>query len=314
MKKFTGISDVQNLQELIRTAMEIKQSPEKTGLPGKGRSVCLIFLNPSLRTRLSSERAARRLGMDAVFLDIGEQGWNLEFSDGVVMNADRAEHIREAAAVIGSYYDMIGIRAFAELKDRERDYEQQILNAFVKYSGVPVINLESPAAHPLQALADLITIEEHKKVSRPKVVLSWAPHPKALPQAVANSFCRWTQAAGYDLRITHPEGYELPPEIVGNAKVEYDQEKAFEGADVIYAKNWSSYNDYGKVLTQDPSRMIDASKMKLTNHAFFMHCLPVRRNVVVSDEVIDSKQSLVIPQAQNRIISMMTVLKQILES
>ncbi|MFN1834873.1 N-acetylornithine carbamoyltransferase [Balneola sp. MJW-20] len=313
MKSFLSIEDVSDLDQLLKTAADLKKDPLKFRYLGKNRSVCLIFLNPSLRTRLSSERAAANLGMDAVFLDIGGQGWKLEFADGVVMNADKAEHIREAAAVIGSYYDYVGIRAFAELEDFEKDYSEEILTALHKYCPVPVINLESSTAHPLQALADLITIEKHKKTAKPRVVLTWAPHPKALPQAVANSFSRWTQRAGYDLVITHPKGYELTGKVNGNAKIEYDQKKAFENADFIYAKNWSSVSSYGQVLSQDPSWMIDEAKMNHTNNAYFMHCLPVRRNMIVSDQVIDNKNSLVIEQAKNRVVSMQTVLRTMLE-
>ena len=237
-----------------------------------------------------------------------------DFEDGTVMNGDTAEHIKEAAAVIGAYFDVVAIRAFATLKDREEDYSEKVLSAFVKYCGVPVVNMESSTGHPLQAFADLITIEEYKITERPKVVLTWAPHPRALPQAVANSFVEWMSAAEVDLTVTHPEGYELAPEIMNGLKPEYDQNKAFEGADFIYAKNWSNYNDYGKVLNTDTDWMVSGAKMALTNSGKFMHCLPVRRNVVVGDEVLDSEQSLVIDEAANRIVSMQTVLKKILET
>lgn len=298
MNSFLSIKDVENLSALVNDALEIKKNPHVYTDLGRQRSMCLIFLNPSLRTRLSSQKAAFNLGLNTAVLDVGSQGWQLEFGDGAIMNSDKAEHIKEAAAVIGSYFDIVGIRAFAKLEDRDEDYSEQVMGSFKKYCPVPVINMESSTGHPLQALADLITIEEHKPVEKPKVVLTWAPHPKALPQAVANSFSRWMQAAEFDLTITHPEGYELVDEAVGSAKVEYDQQKAFEGADFIYAKNWSSYSSYGKVLSTDPSWMVTSQKMKLTNNGKFMHCLPVRRNVIVEDAVLDSDQSLVIPKLQ----------------
>lgn len=313
MNSFLSINDVENLPALVNDALEVKKNPYVYTSLGRQRSMCLIFLNPSLRTRLSSQKAAFNLGLNTAVLDVGSQGWQLEFGDGVVMNSDKAEHIKEAAAVIGSYFEIVAIRAFAKLEDRDEDYSEQVMESFKKFCPVPVINMESSTGHPLQALADLITIQEHKTVEKPKVVLTWAPHPKALPQAVANSFSRWMQAAEFDLTVTHPEGYELINEAVGNARVEYDQQKAFEGADFIYAKNWSSYSNYGKVLSTDPSWMVTSQKMKLTNNGKFMHCLPVRRNVIVEDAVLDSDQSLVIPQAANRVISMQTVLKTILE-
>ncbi|SMO57376.1 N-acetylornithine carbamoyltransferase [Gracilimonas mengyeensis] len=314
MNSFLSINDVENLPALVQEALEIKKNPHVYSDLGRQRSMCLIFLNPSLRTRLSSQKAAFNLGLDTAVLDVGSQGWNLEFADGVVMDGDKAEHIKEAAAVISSYFDVVAIRAFAKLQDREEDYSEQVMSAFKEYCPVPVINMESSTGHPLQAFADLITIEEHKKVEKPKVVLTWAPHPKALPQAVANSFSQWMQAANFDFTITHPEGYELADEMVGNAKVEYDQAKAFEGADFIYAKNWSNYKDYGKVVSKDSNWMVTQQKMQLTNAGKFMHCLPVRRNVVVEGAVLDSDQSIVIPQATNRIFSMQTVTKKILES
>lgn len=313
MNSFLSIKDVENLPALVKDALEIKKNPHVYKDLGRNKSMCLIFLNPSLRTRLSSQKAAFNLGLNTAVLDIGSQGWKLEFEDGVVMDGDKAEHIKEAAAVIGSYFDVVAIRAFAKLEDRKEDYSEQVMESFKKYCSAPVINMESSTGHPLQAMADFITIEEHKIAKKPKVVLTWAPHPKALPQAVANSFSRWMQAAEFDLTITHPKGYELVDEAVGNAKVEYDQKKAFEGADFIYAKNWSSYSDYGKVLSTDRSWMVTSQKMELTNNGKFMHCLPVRRNVIVEDDVLDSDQSLVIPQAGNRVTSMQSVLKTILE-
>ncbi len=314
MNKFLSSKNLPNLSEALLEAKEVKANPFAWRDLGKNKSVCLLFLNPSLRTRLSSQRAALNLGLDTVVLDINSGGWKLEFGDGTIMDGDSAEHIKEAAAVIGSYFDIVAIRAFASLKDKEADYSEQTLNAFVKYCGVPVVNMESSTRHPLQAFADLITIEEYKQVERPKVVLTWAPHPRALPQAVANSFMEWMQVADVNLTITHPEGYELAPEFMNGLTTEYDQHKAFEGADFIYAKNWSSFSDYGQVLSKDTSWTVSSEKMNLTNNAKFMHCLPVRRNVVVQDAVLDSPQSIVIEEAANRIVSMQTVLKRILEA
>ncbi len=314
MNSFISLKNVSDLPSLIQDALEIKKNPHVYSDLGREKSMCLLFLNPSLRTRLSSQKAAFNLGLNTAVLDVGNQGWQLEFNDGVVMNSDKAEHIKEAAAVIGSYFDVVAIRAFAKLENRADDYSEQMIHSFQKYCPVPVVNMESGTGHPLQALADLITIEEHKTIAKPNVVLSWAPHPKALPQAVANSFSEWTQAADYNLTITHPKGYELAEKFVGNARVEYDQDKAFENADFIYAKNWSSYTDYGKVLSTDPSWMITQEKMSHTRNAKFMHCLPVRRNVVVEDAVLDHPNSLVVKEAENRIYSMQTVLKNILEA
>ncbi|MDR9416379.1 MAG: N-acetylornithine carbamoyltransferase [Gracilimonas sp.] len=313
MNSFLSLKDIEDLPALVEEALSIKKNPLSYSDLGRQKSMCLLFLNPSLRTRLSSQKAAFNLGLDTAVLDVGSQGWKLEFGDKVVMDGDKAEHIKEAAAVIGSYFNVVALRAFAKLEDRTEDYSEIVIKTFQKYCPAPVINMESSTGHPLQAFADLITIEQHKKVDKPKVVLTWAPHPQSLPQAVANSFSEWMQAANFDLTITHPMGYELAEEFVGNASVEYDQNKAFKDADFIYAKNWSSYSDYGKVLSTDRSWMVSSEKMKLTNQAKFMHCLPVRRNIVVEDAVLDSPQSIVIDQAANRITSMQTVLKNILE-
>ena len=275
----------------------------------------MIFFNASLRTRLSTQKAAMNLGMNVMVLDINQGAWKLETERGVVMDGDKPEHLLEAVPVMGSYCDVIGVRSFAQFESKKADYEEEILNQFIKYSGRPVVSMEAATRHPLQSFADLITIEEYKSAPRPKVVLSWAPHPRALPQAVPNSFAEWMNATDYDFVITHPKGYELDSQFVGNAKVEYDQKKAFEGADFIYAKNWSAYADpnYGKILSTDRAWTVDAAKMALTNNAFFMHCLPVRRNMIVSDEVIEGPRSLVIPEAANREISAQVVLKRILE-
>jgi N-succinyl-L-ornithine transcarbamylase len=313
MNSFLSLKDIEDLPALVEEALSIKKNPLSYSDLGRQKSMCLLFLNPSLRTRLSSQKAAFNLGLDTAVLDVGSQGWKLEFGDEVVMDGDKAEHIKEAAAVIGSYFDVVALRAFAKLEDRKEDYSELVIKTFQKYCPAPVINMESSTGHPLQAFADLITIEQHNKVDKPKVVLTWAPHPQSLPQAVANSFSEWMQAANFDLTITHPTGYELAEEFLGNASVEYDQNKAFKDADFIYAKNWSSYSDYGKVLSTDRSWMVSSEKMKLTNQAKFMHCLPVRRNIVVEDAVLDSPQSIVIDQAANRVTSMQTVLKNILE-
>lgn len=313
MKQFLSINDVPDVSQLLKQAAEVKANPYKWKHAGANKSLCLLFLNPSLRTRLSSQRAALNLGLEPIMLDINAGGWKLEFDDGIVMNGESAEHIKEGAAVIGAYFDIVAIRSFAGLVNREDDYSEKILRAFVQHCGAPVINMESATGHPLQAFADLITIEEHKKVNRPKVVLTWAPHPRALPQAVPNSFVEWMKAGEIDLVVTHPKGYELAPQVMREQKPEYDQTKAFQRADFIYAKNWSSYNNYGKILKPDFDWKVTAPKMAQTNAAKFMHCLPVRRNVVVDDAVIDSPDSIVIEQAANRIVSMQTVLKNILE-
>ena len=279
----------------------------------------LIFFNNSLRTRLSTQKADRNLGLDVVVLDVNQGAWKLETERGVVMDGDKSEHLLEAIPVMASYCDLIGVRTFAGLTDREADYAEHILSQFIRYSGRPVFSMESATAHPLQAFADLITIEEHKRKPRPKVVLTWAPHPRALPQAVPNSFAEWMRAADVDLVVTHPEGYELDPLFVGDARVEYDQRRAFEGADFIYAKNWSCPGvtrpaDYGKVISRDMDWTVDEAHMALTNDACFMHCLPVRRNMIVSDAVIESPRSLVIPEAANREISATVVLKRMLQA
>ncbi len=274
----------------------------------------LLFFNSSLRTRLSTQKAAMNLGMNTMVLNVSEDGWQLESELGVVMDSDKPEHLLEAIPVIGQYCDVIGVRAFARFQSREDDYSEKILNQFVEYAGVPVVSMEAATRHPLQSFADLITIEEFKKKDRPKVVLTWAPHPKALPQAVANSFVEWMRETDYELVVTHPKGYELAPEFMGDVKVEYDQKKAFDGADFIYAKNWASYTNYGQVLSKDFGWTVNEEKMALTNSAKFMHCLPVRRNVVVTDGVIDSPNSIVVQQAANREVTAQAVLKMILEN
>ena len=315
MKKFTCVEDLGDLRAAVAEAMEIKRDRFAHSDLGRNRTLLMIFFNSSLRTRLSTQKAAMNLGMNVMVLDVNQGAWKLETERGVVMDGDKAEHLLEAIPVMASYCDIIGVRSFAQLKDKAEDYEERVIEQFIRYSGRPVFSMEAATRHPLQSFADLITIEEHKTKERPKVVMTWAPHPKALPQAVPNSFAEWMNATDYEFVITHPEGYELDPQFVGRAKVEYDQRKAFEGADFIYAKNWSAYADpnYGQVISTDRDWMVDAEKMALTNNAYFMHCLPVRRNMIVTDEVIESERSLVIPEAANREISAEVVIKRLLE-
>ena len=317
MRVFQNVSDIGNLQQALKEAFEVKEDRYRYSDLGKNKTCLLIFFNNSLRTRLSTQKAAMNLGMHVIVLDVNQGAWKLETERGVVMDGDKSEHLLEAIPVMGCYCDIIGVRSFATFQNRKDDYEEKILNQFIQYSGKPVFFMESATVHPLQSFADLITIEEYKRNERPKVVLSWAPHPKALPQAVPNSFAQWMNAADVDFVITHPEGYELDPRFVGEARVEYDQMKAFEGADFIYAKNWSCPGvtrpaDYGKVISMDMSWTVDDQHMAVTNDAFFMHCLPVRRNMIVTDSVIESPNSLVIPEAANREISAQVVLKRML--
>lgn len=316
MKKFTDVNDIGNLDKAVAEALEIKRDRFAFQHLGKNKTLMMIFFNSSLRTRLSTQKAAMNLGMNVIVLDVNQGAWKLETERGVIMDGDKAEHLLEAIPVMGCYCDIIGVRSFAGLKDKAEDYEERVLEQFIRYSGRPVFSMEAATRHPLQSFADLITIEEYKKKKRPKVVMTWAPHPRALPQAVPNSFAEWMNAAGYDFVITHPEGYELDPRFVGNARVEYDQRKALEGADFVYAKNWSAYADpnYGKVINTDRSWTVDTEKMAMTDNAYFMHCLPVRRNMIVTDDVIESPASIVIPEAANREISATTVLKRMLES
>lgn len=319
MKVFQHVSDIGDLRAALDEAFEIKQDRFKYQQLGRNKTALLIFFNNSLRTRLSTQKAAMNLGMNVIVLDVNQGAWKLETERGVIMDGDKSEHLLEAIPVMGCYCDLIGVRSFANFQSRKDDYEEKILNQFIKYSGRPVFFMESATVHPLQAFADLITIEEYKKKDRPKVVLSWAPHPKALPQAVPNSFAEWMNAADVDFVVTHPHGYELDPKFVGNARVEYDQMKAFEGADFIYAKNWSCPGvtrpeDYGKVILKDMDWTVDQRHMDITNNAYFMHCLPVRRNMIVTDDVIEAPTSLVIPEAANREISATVVLKRMLQA
>ncbi|WP_298366304.1 N-acetylornithine carbamoyltransferase [uncultured Lutibacter sp.] len=314
MNHYLSINDLDNLQNTVQEAIELKKQPLKFESLGKDKTICLLFFNNSLRTRLSTQKAAQNLGMNPIVMNFGAEGWQLEYEDGVIMNENKSEHVKEAAEVIAQYCDIVAIRAFASLTDKEKDLAEVVLNNFEKYAGIPVVNMESAVGHPLQALADAITLEENKVNHKPKVVLSWAPHPKALPHAVANSFVEMMQLQDADFVITHPEGYELDPEITKDSTIEYDQKKAFENADFVYVKNWSSFKEYGKVVNTDSNWMITGDKMRATNNGKFMHCLPVRRNVVVADEVIDSENSIVIEQANNRTYSAQIVLKKILEN
>jgi N-succinyl-L-ornithine transcarbamylase len=317
MKNYLSIHDLPSIKETVAEALLLKKNPLQFQDLGKNKTIGLLFFNNSLRTRLSTQKAALNLGMEPIVMNFGSEGWQLEFEDGTLMDQGKSEHIKEAAQVISQYCDVIAIRAFAGLQDKEKDEAEEVLESFKKYATVPILNMESSVGHPLQALADAITIEEHKPAKeKVKVVLSWAPHPRALPHAVGNSFAEMVLAHedDFEVVITHPEGYELDPNKTKGAQIEYDQKKAFKGADFIYAKNWSSYKDYGKVACKDSSWTITAAKMALTDRAKFMHCLPVRRNVVVADEVLDSDTSIVIEQANNRTFSAQIVLKKIMEN
>lgn len=318
MNLFTSVNDVSDVSQLVKEALDIKANPYDSQSLGRNKTLGLIFLNPSLRTRLSTQKAALNLGMNVMVMNMDKEGWALETRDGVIMNGTTVEHIREAAAVIGEYCDILGIRSFPGLKDREEDYSEDIFNKFIKYSGIPVVSLESATRHPLQSFADLITIEEHKKTSRPKVVLSWAPHIKPLPQAVPNSFSEWmcrAQKEGLlDFVITHPEGYELAEEFTNGAEITHDQDAALKDADFVYVKNWSSYQDYGKIISDGDGWMLDLERLKMTNSAKVMHCLPVRRDLELSSEILDSEESLVIQEAGNRLWAAQTVLKNLLSS
>ena len=310
MKNYFSIEDIDSLDEWVDQAIQLKSDPLQFGSIGKNRTIGMLFFNSSLRTRLSTHKAALNLGMDVITMNIGKDGWILEFEDGTIMDRNSAEHIKEAAQVVSQYCDIIAVRAFAELQNREVDEAELILKGFMKYASVPVVNMESSIHHPLQALADAITIAEHKKNERPKVVLSWAPHPKPLPHAVANSFIDMMRKTDADFVITHPQGYELNPEITKDTRLEYDQAKALQGADFVYVKNWSSYSEYGQVLSNDKHWMMSDQKL---GDAQFMHCLPVRRNVVVEDAVLDGAQSLVLQQADNRTYAAQLVIKKLIE-
>ena len=314
MRHFTSVTQLGDLGKAFEAAHFVKENPFADQQLGRNKTLLMIFFNSSLRTRLSTQKAALNLGMNVIVLGVNQGAWKLETERGVVMDSDKPEHLLEAIPVMGCYCDVIGVRSFARFESKKDDYEELILNQFIRYSGRPVFSMEAATRHPLQTFADMITIEEYKTKARPKVVMTWAPHPKALPQAVPNSFAEGMNLTDYDFVITHPEGYELDPAFTGNARIEYDQKKAFEGADFIYAKNWAAYSgdNYGKVLCTDRSWTVDSEKMALTDNAFFMHCLPVRRNMIVTDDVIESPRSIVIPEAANRVVSAQTVLKEIL--
>ncbi len=316
MRNFTNVHDIGDLRLAVAEAIEVKKDRYAYTALGRNKTLLMIFFNSSLRTRLSTQKAAMNLGMNTMVLDINQGAWKLETERGVVMDGDKPEHLLEAVPVMGSYCDIIGVRSFAQFESKEDDYSEKILGQFIDYSGRPVVSMEAATRHPLQSFADLITIEEYKDKPRPKVVMTWAPHPRALPQAVPNSFAEWMNETDYDFVITHPEGYELDPQFAGKAKIEYDQKKALEGADFVYAKNWAAYADpnYGKIINTDRSWTVGVEHMALTNDARFMHCLPVRRNMIVTDDVIEGPRSLVIPEAANREISAQVVLKRILES
>ena len=316
MKEFTNIRQIGDLKEALAQAQQVKKNPFADQELGRNRTLLMVFFNNSLRTRLSTQKAALNLGMNVIVLDVNQGAWKPETERGVVMDGDKSEHLLEAIPVMGCYCDLIGVRSFARFENKQDDYNEVILNQFIKYSGKPVFSMEAATRHPLQTFADIITIEEHKTKERPKVVMTWAPHPKALPQAVPNSFAEGMNFAGYDFVIANPEGYDLAPEFVGNARITHDQDEALRGADFVYAKNWSAYegDNYGKVLSRDRSWTVTSEKMALTDNAFFMHCLPVRRNMIVSDDVIEGPRSLVIPEAANRVVSAQTVIKKMLES
>ncbi|MBO6081471.1 MAG: N-acetylornithine carbamoyltransferase [Bacteroidales bacterium] len=314
MRHFTSVSQLGNWQDAYAAAKYIKENPFADQELGRNKTLLLVFFNNSLRTRLSTQRAGLNLGMNVIVLDIDHGAWKLETERGVIMDGDKSEHLLEAIPVMGCYADIIGVRSFARFESKEDDYNEKILNQFIKYSGKPVFSMEAAIRHPLQTYADIITIEEYKRKPNPKVVMTWAPHPKALPQAVPNSFIEGMKLTGWDFVVANPEGYDLAPEFTEGVTVTHDQDEALRGADFVYAKNWASFEHYGQVLNQDRSWTVTKEKMALTNDAAFLHCLPVRRNMIVSDDVIESPRSLVIPEAANRVVSAQTVLKQILQS
>ncbi|MEO6327822.1 MAG: acetylornithine carbamoyltransferase [Ginsengibacter sp.] len=317
MKKFISVNDVENIDALVQKALACKADPFKSKQLGTNKRIGCLFLNPSMRTRLSTQIATQNLGMEAVIFNVGQEGWTMEFEEGVVMNGTSVEHVKDAAPILGKYFDILAVRTFPSLQNRDNDYRELFMEQFIRYTGIPVISLESATLHPLQSLADLITIEEEKaksKKSEVKIVLSWAPHVKPLPQCVANSFSQWINAWGKaDFIITHPAGYELDAQFTKGATVTTNQDEALQQADFIYVKNWSSYNDYGNILSNDESWMLNNNKLTITNNAKVMHCLPVRRNVELSDEVLDGPHSIVTQQAGNRVWAAQAVLSEILE-
>ena len=315
MKQFTSVTQLGDLKDAFAAAKYVKEHPFADKALGENKTLLLVFFNNSLRTRLSTQKAGLNLGMNVIVLDVNQGAWKLETERGVIMDGDKSEHLLEAIPVMGCYCDLIGVRSFARFENKKDDYEEVILNQFIQYSGKPVFSMEAATRHPLQTFADMITIEEHKKTAKPKVVMTWAPHPKALPQAVPNSFAEGLNMTDYEFVIANPEGYDLAPEFVGKAKVTHNQDEALEGADFVYAKNWSAYegDNYGTVLNMDRNWTVSKEKMALTNNAYFMHCLPVRRNMIVTDEVIEAPTSLVIPEAANRVVSAQTVIKKLLQ-
>ena len=313
MRTFTSIKQLGDLKQALEAAKYVKANPFAEPALGRNKTALLVFFNNSLRTRLSTQKAALNLGMNVMVLDVNQGAWKLETERGVVMNGDKSEHLLEAIPVMGSYCDIIGIRSFARFESKADDYGEVILNQFIQYSGRPVFSMEAATRHPLQTLADMLTIEEYKKVEKPKVVMTWAPHPKALPQAVPNSFAEGLSMTDYEFVIANPEGYDLDPAFTAGARVTHDQDEALRGAHFVYAKNWASYEDYGRVLSMDRRWTVTREKMALTDNAYFLHCLPVRRNMIVSDEVIESPQSLVIPEAANRVVAAQTILKMLLQ-
>jgi N-succinyl-L-ornithine transcarbamylase len=316
MRNFLSIDDVPDPSGLVNKALVYKRQPFLDKQLGVGKTLGMLFLNPSMRTRISTQVAARNLGMEVIVFNIDKEGWQLEFADGAVMKGDKTEHVKEAAAVLGQYFSILSIRTFPKLIDRIDDYSENVIQQFVKYAGIPVLSLESATLHPLQSLADRVTIKENLQPGKkPKVVLTWAPHVKALPQAVPNSFAEWMKSWDeIDFVITHPKGYELDKKFTGDAPIQYDQNKALEGADFVYVKNWSSYQDYGKIINTDPSWMITNHKLSNTNTAKVMHCLPVRRNLVIADEVLDGPNSIVVQQAGNRVWAAQAVLGEMLRA
>jgi len=315
MKNFLSVEDVPDLTGLLHKALAYKAEPFIDKQLGVGKTLGMLFMNPSMRTRISTQVAARNLGMEVIVFNIEKDGWQLEFADGAIMKGDKTEHIKEAAAVLGQYLQVLGIRSFPKLTDRNEDYSEHVIRQFAKYSNIPVLSLESATLHPLQSLADILTIKENfQQPRRPKIVMTWAPHVKVLPQAVPNSFAQWVNAWGEaDFVIVQPEGYELAEQFTGNASIEHNQDKALQGADFVYVKNWSSYKNYGKIIRNDTSWMFTNKKLALTNDAKVMHCLPVRRNIVIADEILDGPNSIVIPQAGNRVWAAQTVLSELLK-
>jgi N-succinyl-L-ornithine transcarbamylase len=316
MNHFLSVNEVANLPELVNSALEYKADPFKDATLGMRKRIGMLFLNPSMRTRISTQIAAKNLGMDAIVFNVGQDGWTLEFEDDAIMSGTTVEHVKEAAPVLGKYFDILGVRTFPSLKNKEDDYSELYIHQFIKYAGVPILSLESATLHPLQSLTDLITIQEvFKEKRKPKIVLTWAPHVKALPQCVANSFSQWITAWGKaDFVITHPEDYELESKFTKGAIITHNQDEALKDADFVYVKNWSTYHDYGKMYCNDPKWMLTNKKLATTNNAKVMHCLPVRRNVELSDEILDGSNSLVTQQAGNRVWAAQAVLAELLKN